>query len=134
MFFFFKKKQFQHFQRFQYVQRWKALKRWNVEHGNLTKPITFSTFHNIPLRFDFFFCDVFIVWVVCFVCVNWNKKSVGFIENVNVCEKHSEKPHLLNRKLKTIFTQSTDFNLSEGCFPILLRIFYKFIQHLYDFL
>ena len=27
----------------------------------------------------------------------------------------------------------TDFNLSEGCFPILLHVFYKFIQHLYDF-
>ena len=27
----------------------------------------------------------------------------------------------------------TDFNLSGGCFPIFLSIFYKFIQILYDF-
>ena len=27
----------------------------------------------------------------------------------------------------------SDFNLSKGCFPIFLRIFYKFIQKLYDF-
>ena len=26
----------------------------------------------------------------------------------------------------------TDFNLSEGCFPICLRNFYKLIQKLYD--
>ena len=29
--------------------------------------------------------------------------------------------------------QYADFNLSEGCFPIFLRIFYKCIQILYDF-
>ena len=28
---------------------------------------------------------------------------------------------------------STDFNLSEGCFPIFSIIFYSFIQILYDF-
>ena len=31
------------------------------------------------------------------------------------------------------YTQNTDFNLSEGCFPICSHIVYKCIQCLYDF-